>query len=129
MLKNFITYMKRNNLIKRCDKLFSQFIRLKHGKCEQCEETETIQPSHCYGRANMSVRWDELNVLCLCNNHHREWERMSQKDREHFLIDWYGENIFRELLKKKNEEYKWSIIELQALANTLKAKIDRLKLS
>jgi hypothetical protein len=126
MLKHFLISMRKKALINKCDKLFSIYIRKKFKKCEICSNPETLQPSHCYSRMNMSVRWNEMNVLCLCDKHHREWEVMSQKEREHFLIGFLGELEFKYLLKEKNTIKQWTLSELQSLSEFIKERINNL---
>lgn len=64
-----MTQKERKRLIKKCDKLFSQYIR-SIGRCEMCGKRTTLACAHIFSRKNMSVRWDPDNALCLCYRCH-----------------------------------------------------------
>ena len=60
--------------MKKADILFSQIIRVK-GRCEakgldsiRCNGN--LQCAHIIGRGNRTLRFDEMNALCLCASHH-----------------------------------------------------------
>jgi len=63
--------------IKRCpaDIAFSTAIRLaKNYTCEHCWRSDGhTEAAHIYGRANKAVRWDTMNILCLCHTCHRNF--------------------------------------------------------
>ncbi len=80
------------------DKLFSQFIRLRAGRCEYCGNASQLQCSHFHGRRKRSVRYDPDNAagLCFsCHSHlgenpyqHTEWfrKRLGSKKFEELNI-------------------------------------------
>lgn len=61
--------------IRRCpaDIAFSAAIRIaRNHTCEHCGRQDgKMEAAHIYGRSNKSVRWDTLNILCLCHYCHR----------------------------------------------------------
>lgn len=56
--------------IRRCpaDKAFSDAIRFYRAyRCEHCQtQNGKMEAAHIFGRANKAVRWDVMNILCLC---------------------------------------------------------------
>ena len=68
--------VKKSTLKKKVDQVFSLFIR-RHGVCQGsghgCECGGNLQCAHIISRWNLRLRWDEMNVLCLCAGHHRYW--------------------------------------------------------
>jgi 5-methylcytosine-specific restriction endonuclease McrA len=68
--------MKRENrktLYKKLDKLFSQYIRKRDGKCLKCSRTDTLQCAHIAGRRNLAGRWNEYNAITMCYTCHLRW--------------------------------------------------------
>ena len=70
----------RQKLIKKIDRLFSEYIRLKHAdhsgncKCITCERTfyyKDIDAGHFVSRRHIIVRFDELNVHPQCKRCNR----------------------------------------------------------
>ncbi len=61
---------KISRLQQRCDKEFSKLIREK-GKCERCRSRDNLDSAHVVTRKNLVLRWDILNVLCLCRDCHQ----------------------------------------------------------
>ena len=56
---------------KKADNLISKIVRSK-GRCERCGSTTgQLQTAHIVGRSNHTLRFDLMNVLCLCANCHR----------------------------------------------------------
>ena len=65
----------RQKLIKKLDRVFSEYIRLKHAdhsgncKCITCEKTfhyKNIDAGHFVSRRHIITRFDELNVFPQC---------------------------------------------------------------
>jgi hypothetical protein len=70
MKKKSRTYYKR-----KADALLSKQVRAR-GACEMCgKETNTLQCAHVITRANLHLRYDMKNVLCLCAGCHLLWHR------------------------------------------------------
>lgn len=59
-----------STLSKVADVLWAKYIRLKAGKCEYCWSTENLHAHHIFTRHSKSMRWEELNGICLCAKHH-----------------------------------------------------------
>jgi len=112
-----------------CDSLFSQYIVRSRGKCEiggdWCDK-ETLQTSHNYSRSHKSIRFEEINVLCLCDHHHRQYERMTAMERQALLESKLGFDRHQELLEMKNQVKHWYDHDLKILSQKLKMKLKEL---
>ena len=109
--------MEKKTLIRKCDVLFSKFIR-KKGYCEfkgldfnTCEGE--LECCHIFSRGNKKLRHDIQNALCLCHAHHfyytnhpSEWTEIVRKNFPEDY-DYLIEN--RNKIQKPNYEevYKW----------------------
>lgn len=65
--------------IDKADKIFSQYIRTRDGRCRRCHspvefnskgEPISHQASHFMGRGKENTRFNEFNVDCLCMGCH-----------------------------------------------------------
>jgi len=112
----------RKSIKTKLDKVFSLLIRAR-GKCERCNRTDGfLQCSHIYSRANLSVRWDELNATCSCSNCHFRWHQNPLEGME-WLAGYYGPEKLAELRRRANEIKKWTIPELSGLLAELETKL------
>jgi 5-methylcytosine-specific restriction endonuclease McrA len=57
---------ERQRKIKKLDKIFSEYIRSRDGKCLWCGGVRGLQCAHIIGRANLHFRWDPNNAIALC---------------------------------------------------------------
>lgn len=94
------------------DSIFSQYVRLRDGKCQRCsskvkfnEKGDPISHSvsHYISRGNWAVRMDEDNSITLCFPCHRLWAGDEKEDYTLFMKSWLGEPAFRNLLMRSNE--------------------------
>jgi hypothetical protein len=60
------------------DKLFSEYIRKRDGRCVRCGKKEGLQCSHFWGRAREITRFDTINCDCLCGSCHARWEHQKE---------------------------------------------------
>ena len=108
--------MKR---VSRCkaDDLFSDYIRLRDGKCMRCGALPTarqsdglrvvgLQNSHYFGRRRESVRFDPDNCDALCGACHSLWEATDREDYRDFKIKQLGEERFEEMRIKSQQYHK-----------------------
>lgn len=57
--------------INTIDGLWSQLVKKRAGnKCEYCGRTTSLNAHHIFSRSNRATRWDEMNGLCVCVEHH-----------------------------------------------------------
>lgn len=122
------------NLIKKLDKVFSAYIRLRdtmpggYFKCISCGQIKPFEQADCghfFSRKNMSVRFDEDDCHAEC----RGCNRFSS---DHLIA--YQANLIRrigmqrfELLSAKAHQAKhWSDFELEAMIKHYTAEAKRL---
>lgn len=95
--------------IDKADKVFSQYIRLRDGKCLRCLKSVelnskgfpvSLQASHFQGRGKENTRFDEDNVCALCHGCHMYF---TANPAEHYV--WQVERLGQE---KVNEIVLWS---------------------
>lgn len=101
--------------IDKADKVFSQFIRLRDGKCVRCGSVVLFndkglpvshQASHYFGRGKESTRFDEENVDCLCMGCHRIWGSDDKEGYRNFKIKQLGQQGFDLLMLRANSYQK-----------------------
>ncbi len=102
---------------RKSDILFSQYVRLKQGKCERCFSPVRFNDngmpvshdlSHFKGRRREITRFDEDNCSCLCKNCHRH---LGENPDEHraWMLKRLGEKrynalVLRSSLHKKRDD-------------------------
>tara|TARA_R100000329_G_C7589241_1_gene208981 strand:+ start:133 stop:573 length:441 start_codon:yes stop_codon:yes gene_type:complete len=127
----------RKNLIKRLDKIFSEYIRLKHAdkngivKCYTCNKKaywkgEGMQNGHFISRKSRILRWDERNcrIQCYSCNVMRYGESYIFGVK---LNAEYGYNIADELLIESKKIIKQSDQDLLDLINLYQERVESLK--
>lgn len=98
--------------LRRSDKLFSQYIRLRDMKCRRCGSTVRLNEdgipnshncSHYYGRTRENVRNDPENADTLCFPCHHIWGHGDGKEEyKEFKIKQLGQNNFDLLTIRAN---------------------------
>jgi len=115
--------MDRYDLIHKIDVAFSKVLRDTRKVCEigngRCG-FETLQVSHIYskGSTGLACRWNELNVMLLCNEHHRAWEVYDESKRDDILRKRLTEDQYHALQVSRSEIVKWSTSELELVLKT-----------
>lgn len=118
--------------IDRADQTFSQYIRLRDGKCMRCGSRVELndnglpishQASHYFGRGRENTRFDPENLDTLCWGCHQQWGSTNREDYRKFKIDQLGEKRFK-LLSMRAEQYckkdrKMRLIEAKLLLKTV----------
>lgn len=122
------------NLIKKLDKVFSLYIRLRdvmpsgYGKCISCGKIKAfaeLDCGHFHSRTHMATRFDEDNCSAECRfcnrfsaDHLIGYERNLKKK--------IGENRFNLLNVKAHSCKHWSDFELEAMIKHYKEEIKKL---
>jgi hypothetical protein len=106
--------MASKKLIKKLDKVFSQYIR-SHGQCEWCGRKDgQLQCCHIFSRKFHNTRWHEMNVLCMCAGCHHKAHAEPIAFVE-FVKDYLGEGVYEELKLEHNRIRKWKDYDLEEL--------------
>jgi len=100
--------VKRSTLKNKADKLMSLKVR-SIGYCQARIFTKvkcggSLQDCHIIGRANMRLRYDPANHLCLCGGHHVWFTNNPEAWRT--FIELYWTSVWNYLLKHKEEKVK-----------------------
>ena len=118
----------------KADKVFSQYIRLRDGKCVRCGTMVVIntstglpvshQASHYFGRARENTRFDPDNVDTLCHGCHQHWGSADREAYRGFKIDQLGQKnhdllYFRSNQKKKKDRNMDYLIWKKALKDLI----------
>jgi len=113
--------MKKSNKYwnNKLDKLVSTIVRSK-GKCERCFEKNynLLQCCHIYSRTYRSVRWDTLNLLCLCSGCHF-WSHKNPILFAEFVMDHFGKFKYEELKIRALPTKNWKVWELEEMYEQL----------
>lgn len=118
--------LKVSTMVKRVDKVFSEYIRLRDNYiCFTCGK-EGNEAGHFISRRYKSVRWDERNVNTQCGYCNRF---LSGNMVEYFvrMEEKYGREVIDELMEKKNQFAKFSVSDLLELEEEYKKKLETLK--
>lgn len=100
-----------NKLDKKC----SQIIRAR-GYCERCgplkyHDYSLLQCAHIYSRTYKSVRFDLLNLLCLCASCHF-WAHKNPIDFGEWVKDHIGLANYTILKQRRNTIKKWTVPDM-----------------
>lgn len=114
--------MTRKNIVKKLDKVFSEYIRRKHAnkqgivKCYTCEKKaywrgEGMQNGHFISRASRALRWDEDNCrpqcyACNCMRYGQQYIFAQNLNSE------FGYDKAAELLQQSRQTVKHTTPEL-----------------
>lgn len=125
---------KRTDYIKKLDKVFSEYIRLRdsNGRFFKCISCGNLKPygqadcGHYYSRRHMATRFDEDNCHAECRSCNRFKADHLIGYREN-LIAKIGQKRFDLLWLKSSQMKHWSDFELKALIDVYKNKVNELK--
>ena len=116
--------------IKRCpaDAAFSTAVRMsRNHTCEHCQRTDgKMEAAHIYGRANKSVRWDTMNILCLCFRCHLDFTG-NPLDFETWLKGYFGNGYLDILNEKRHRIQKTTAAYRKEVAAHYRAEIKLLE--
>jgi len=124
MAKRKIT---RTALVKKLDKIFSEYIRRRNGEIVNCvtcgskAHWKKMQAGHFMSRRHMSTRWHEDNVQVQCPKCNI-WDQGQQYAYSKFL----GEIKSEELLQLSKEIVKFTDQELIEMTEQYEQKVNNL---
>ena|SRR3990167_3267414 len=96
--------------IDKCDKLWSELVRARDGKCAYCGKKEYLAAHHIFGRSNSATRFLLENGISLCPSHHVFSPQFSAHRTEQDFRIWV-----KKLLGSKYRE-------LEKLSHTIKSR-------
>ena len=113
---------ERSKLIKKLDKVFSQYIRTRGtedgwGNCYTCsarKHWKEVDAGHFQSRGKYATRWNEKNVQFQCKrcNGFRGGEQYKFAQQ---LDVTYGEGTADQLVKESNQISKYGVNDLREL--------------
>lgn len=124
-----IKVKRKPDLVKKLDKVFSLYIRLRDampGGCFRCISCGQIKPfeqadaGHYFSRIHMSTRFDEDNCSAECRFCNRFRADHLDGYRKNLIVK-IGEQRFLELEWKHNQPCKYADFELEELIKYYKA--------
>lgn len=122
---------ERSKLVKKLDKIFSEFIRRRpcneHGyaECFTCGSFhywKEVDAGHFMSRGKYATRWNEDNVQFQCKrcNGFRSGE-------QYIFAQNLGTDLADELVFESNQTRKYSVGEIREMIETYKEKVEDLK--
>ena len=119
----------RAKVIKGLDRLVSEYVRLRDGRCVLCGTTERLQCGHIFGRRSHGARFDitpdgNCHTQCAgCNQMHnyKPWKYYK------WFIDKFGQETFDALYRRWEQGHKYSRSELMELALETQRKLTNLQ--
>jgi NAD-dependent SIR2 family protein deacetylase len=125
----------RSKIIKKLDRVFSEYVRLKHAdhagncKCITCEKSfyyKDIDAGHFVSRRHIIVRFDELNVFPQCKYCNRFLNGL-QYEYGKALDAKFGEGTADSLVAKSRSTEKIDTKKLEEMFGSYKKKLITLR--
>lgn len=126
--------MASKTLVKKLDKVFSEYVRLKGSRdgyftccsCGQIKPYQQADAGHFINRRWMATRWHEDNVWPQCRSCNR-FDEGNASGYALFMLNTYGEEHMHYLRALSRETAKFTDSELTLLIQDYKSKIKELK--
>jgi len=118
--------MKSVRVLKaQLDKVFSEYIRKRDGKCIICDSQDNLQAGHFMSRRFNATRFSETNVhgecvRCNC------FDPNSILEYRRKIIEKYGEGYDEYLEEKSHERKTFTVEELTGLISLYQGKIQEM---
>ena len=118
----------RKGLIKKLDKLFSKYIRLRDKYCVLCGSPDNPNCGHLFSRRHYSTRWDEENCFQQC--YPCNFKHNHQPYRYHkWYIEKFGKDKMDELHSKHLQSTRLLVSDLEEIYEKIKEKYKELESS
>ena len=116
-------------LIKRMDKVFSEYIRKRDSRdgyftccsCGHRKPYNLADAGHFINRRWMALRWDERNVHAQCSSCNR-FDEGNLIGYYRFMLEKYGQDTI-DLLESLKTPYKWTDGEVDLLIKEYRRKV------
>ena len=84
------------------DGYFSDFVITRDGRClyPGCIEKKRLDCSHFWPRGMKRTRFDPLNCIALCRDHHTVWEKRKNFEYKEFMLRLLGKEKYDALEKR-----------------------------
>ena len=108
----------KKSITAKLDKVCSQIVR--KGICIKCGESQydKLQCAHIFSRTYRSVRWDFLNLVCLCTSCHF-WSHRNPLLFNDLVENYLSKTQYLQLKSRATSIKKWSLQEMIDLYNSL----------
>lgn len=118
--------ISKKGQIKKVDDLWSKLVKVKAKyRCEYCGKTSYLNSHHIFSRTKKSVRWNDLNGICLCAGHHTFSNDFSAHQTPTEFTEWVkgyrGNKWYSELRK---QAYTPFMPNLEVISEELKNKLE-----
>lgn len=112
----------------KLDILWSKAIKAKAGfRCEYCGHAGNLQAHHVVTRSNKNLRWDILNGVCLCMEHHTLSSEFSAHKKPAKFKEWFinhrGIEVYEDIQRKK---WLYMKIDLEELGKFLQLTLNKI---
>ena len=109
---------------KKADNLCSLIIR-KRGRCENCSRSEGVQLhcAHIVGRNNHTLRFDFINMLCLCAGCHRWAHDNPDEFTDFWRKKWPSRKVYIDA--NRNKITKRTALDYKELVDGLKEEVKK----
>jgi len=109
----------RKSLVKKLDRVFSEYIRQRDRRCVNCGTTEKLTAGHVFSRVAYSTRWDERNCFAQCWSHNfaHEYDPFPLTEHARAVL---GDEGYKQLHRDYLTPRKFTDRELLELIETYK---------
>lgn len=111
------------------DVLFSQYIRLRDGKCMVCNRVlpfERLECSHFFSRRHIGTRWDDRNACAKCFTCHQRMTGDPVLFSE-WIQNYLGEEEYERLRLRMRTHTKFTAFDKAVIKAELQKKIKQLQ--
>ena len=122
---NKTTKSKRKILVSKLDKICSEYVRARDGKCFCCGTPLKATNGHLITRAKYSVRWDLINCNQQCSPCNFKHEYYPEVYTQKFIKK-YGMEVYDDLIYRSNQVANFTIEQLEKIYEGLKRKLKEL---
>lgn len=112
-------------MVKKIDKILSEYIRKRDGACVVCGSTENLTNGHLFTRRAYSTRWEELNCHCQCwaCNYRHEFDFYPFQT---WFVSKYGQEQYDELYRVHRTPKKFRMSDLEEIYEHYRQKLENL---
>ncbi len=106
----------RKGLVRKLDKLVSQYIIARDKKCVNCGSRTNLTGGHLFSRVAYSTRWEVRNVFCQCVscNMRHEYDPFPLTS---YFIEKYGMKEYDSLHRQYSTPRKFKDFELAVMVD------------